>query len=111
VLEVDIGAVRPQPLSQLLARDHVSGTLEHQAQDLERLVLQADAGLAVAQLAQADVELEHAEPKGRGGLRGFHKGPALLCRNRQPFESPISGVGHTIGFMSPTFHLRSPPGH
>ena len=72
VLEVDEGAVRPQPLAQLLARDDVAGALEHQPEDLERLLLQADAGRARPQLAQPHVELERAERRGRVDP-GFHE--------------------------------------
>jgi hypothetical protein len=61
VLEIDERALGPQALSQLVARDDVAGTLEHQAQDLERLFLQPDASRALTQLTRAAIQLERRE--------------------------------------------------
>jgi uncharacterized protein (DUF1786 family) len=58
VLEIHEGSVRPQTLPQLIARDHLAGVLEHEAKNLEWLVLQADAPHTFAQLARPAVELE-----------------------------------------------------
>ena len=61
VLEVDRRPVRPQPLPDVLAGDDVAGPIEHQRQQLERLLLQADGIAAAAHLAQAHVDLDAAE--------------------------------------------------
>ena len=45
-------------MGQLLAGHHVAGPLEHQTEDFERLLLQADPLLPLSQLAGAHIELE-----------------------------------------------------
>jgi hypothetical protein len=58
VLEVDRGAVRPQAATDVLAGDDVARAIEHQREQLERLVLEPDGLVAAAHLAQAHVD-EH----------------------------------------------------
>ena len=58
VFEVNECSLRPETLRQLLARDHVARSLEHHAEDFERLLLEPDAFLPFPQLAGAHVELE-----------------------------------------------------
>ena len=67
VLEVDRGAVRPQPLPDVLARHHVAGPIEHQRQELERLLLQAHRVGAAPHLAQAHVDGDATELHDRTG--------------------------------------------
>jgi len=49
VLEIDVGAGWPEPLTELLARHHIARTLEHQPEDFKRLLLQPHARRAGAQ--------------------------------------------------------------
>ncbi len=53
VLEVYEGTSRPQTLTELFSRHHLAGPLQHDRQNLERLILQPDADAALAQLACA----------------------------------------------------------
>ncbi len=69
MLKVDERTIGPEARAELLARDDVAGTLEHHAQDLERLILQAHAGFSLSQLARAHIELEGAEAKRLGRVR------------------------------------------
>ena len=48
VLEVDKGAVRPETMTQLVARDDFTRALEHETKNLERLILKAHQPRAVA---------------------------------------------------------------
>ena len=48
VLEVDEGAVRPETMTQLVARDDFARALEHEPENLERLILKAHQPRAVA---------------------------------------------------------------
>ena len=68
VLEVDERAVRPQPLPELVAGQHLAGPLEQHGQQLERLVLQAEAHAVLAQLARAEIELESSESESAVGV-------------------------------------------
>ncbi len=43
VFEIDEGALGPETLAQLVACDHLTGPLEHQPENLERLLLQSHA--------------------------------------------------------------------
>ena len=67
MLEVDRGAVGPQPLPDVLAGDDVAGAIEHQREELERLLLQADGVGAAPHFAQAHVDLDAAELHDRAG--------------------------------------------
>jgi hypothetical protein len=58
VLEVDKGAVRPQTMTQLVARDDITRALEHETKNLERLILKAHQPRAVAQFTGPAIELE-----------------------------------------------------
>ena len=58
VLEVDERPLRPQPVPQLVTRHDVARTLEHQAEDFERLVLEAHARRSFPQLARTEIQLE-----------------------------------------------------
>ena len=58
VLEIDERPLRPQTVPEIVPRDDVARVFEHEAKNLERLLLQADAALALAQLARPAVELE-----------------------------------------------------
>ena len=61
VLEIDEGPRGPQTLAQLLPRHDVAGPLEHDRENLERLILQPDADAALAQLARAQIDFECSE--------------------------------------------------
>ena len=63
VLEIHVGAVRPQLPPQLLARHHLAGPPQQQAKDFERLILQAYPCRSRPQLPRPFVELERAEPE------------------------------------------------
>ena len=62
VLEVDERAVWPEPLTQLLARDEIAGSLQQQREDVEGLSGKAEAHACLAQLTCVKIQLEHAEP-------------------------------------------------
>ena len=67
VLEINEGPLGPQPIAQLLPRDDVAGPLEHDRQNLERLILQPYPNTALAQLARAQIDFEDSEfPERRG---------------------------------------------
>jgi hypothetical protein len=61
LLEVDEGAVAPQLALDLLTREEAAWMRGQQAQQLERLRLQARDGARLAQLLARQVELEHAK--------------------------------------------------
>ena len=50
VVEIDEDVVRPEPLPQVLARDHFPRTLQQQRQHSERLLLQWHPHSGLAQL-------------------------------------------------------------
>ena len=77
VLEVDRGAVGPQPLADVLAGDDVAGAIEHQRQQLERLFLQPDGIGAATHLAQAHVDLDATELHDRGRHLLAHRAPSV----------------------------------
>src|SRR5438132_14024357 len=63
----------PQLQPQLLARHHMSRTLEQHQQDLKRLILELDAPPLFAQLARQPIGFEGAKPKGlQGSGRVWH---------------------------------------
>ena len=68
MLEVDERAVGPQPVPELLAGQHFSRPLEQHRQQLERLVLQAEAHAVFPQLTRAEIELESPEPERAVGV-------------------------------------------
>ena len=51
MFEVDEGAIRPEPLSEFLARDEIARPLQQRRQDLEGLFLQMDLSARLPQLA------------------------------------------------------------
>jgi hypothetical protein len=65
VLEVDKGVGRPQTLTQLLARDELSGTRQKRNQDLERFTLQFQRATIAAQFSGAQIGLEFSKPYNR----------------------------------------------
>ncbi len=113
VLEVDERAVGPEPALQLVAGDHVTRALEHQPQDLERLLLQADGGAVLVQLTRPDVELERSEAQQPGCLRrrcvhvsrfpDHHDAPKSAVWKAPDLSVTPRGRG-----LSPTCHLVSP---
>jgi len=56
VLEIHERAVGPEPVADLVARHHGAPAREQQPEDLERLLLQPDAGAAFHQLARRFIE-------------------------------------------------------
>jgi hypothetical protein len=94
VLEIDVGAGRPEMVAKLLASDDIARTLEHQPEDFERLLLQPHARRACAQLPQPEIQLERSELQGSGGFRGFH---VPLCPNDVRLKRAICSVLLTIG--------------
>src|SRR5207237_5578111 len=55
VVEINEGAIRPQPLAELLAGDNFAGALEQSKQQLERAFLKHDAAAQLAQLTRLQV--------------------------------------------------------
>lgn len=61
MVEVDEGAGGPDALLNLFAGDELTGTLEKQLQNLNRLTSQTDGAPAFAELAGSRVELKRPE--------------------------------------------------
>jgi hypothetical protein len=61
VLEVDERAIRPQAVTNFVARDDFSWLIQHQHQNLERLVLQPHPNALLAELSRLEIYLEDAE--------------------------------------------------
>src|SRR5262245_20869902 len=62
VLEVDDCAIRPQPGPELVTGHDVAGALQEQAKNLERLLLEAHAHLALPELPGAKIHLIAIKP-------------------------------------------------
>ena len=62
VLEVDECVVLPEPLTQFLAGDQLTGALHQALEHLEGLLLKAHTHAGLSQLAHAKVQLERAKP-------------------------------------------------
>jgi hypothetical protein len=54
--------LRPQAFSQFLTRYNFARAFEEHAQDLERLLLDFDAGTALEQFAPGEVHFKYGEP-------------------------------------------------
>ena len=106
VLEVDRGAVRPQPLADVLAGDDVARAIEHQREELERLLLQPHGVGAAPHLAQAHVDLDAAELHDRAGTRRGSRVPPSVAEAR-PVTRGVSVMSLPI---SPRFTSVSPRG-
>ena len=59
--EIDERAIRPETLTQLLARDEIAWSLQQQREDLEGLSRKAEARPCLAQFSCVEIQLEHAE--------------------------------------------------
>ena len=98
VLEIDERPVRPQPVAELVAGEHVRGTLEQHGQNFEWLVLQPDADAVLAQLTRADVELESAEAE-RASLHmksGPRTGSSRTGRSVSPIDEWTADYGSPL---------------
>jgi hypothetical protein len=62
VLEINERVVAPQALSQFVARNQVTRSLEKRFEDLERLTLEGHARPVLAELAGAKIQFKHTEP-------------------------------------------------
>ena len=60
-VEVDVGAIGPEPRRQLLARDHLTRAAEQQLQHLEALIGETNFQAALPKFAGLAVEFE--DPK------------------------------------------------
>jgi hypothetical protein len=65
VFEIDERVGRPKPRLEFLARDHLSRSCQQKIQDLERLILEANANPVAAQFARAEIRFEDTEANGR----------------------------------------------
>lgn len=61
VVEVDVGAGRPEGAGDVVAGEELAGLLEEEAEELEGLGVDADAGALAAEFAGGWVGLEDAE--------------------------------------------------
>lgn len=76
MIEINKRVSGPDLLSQLFARDYISGPLQQSSQDLQRLTLQAEAYAAFAQLTGANVQFKAIESQyARGWEGGVHRTP------------------------------------
>ena len=78
LLEVDEGLASPDLRLDLLARDHLTGALDEQGEEFQRLRADAHVPAVLAQLERPGVELEHAEPVAQRVIPGrfVHRTPA-----------------------------------
>ena len=68
VIEVDKCIRRPQLLTQLFARNDLSRMLQQVGKHLERLLLQANPGAALAQLSGRKIHLKDSKAYDSSGL-------------------------------------------
>jgi hypothetical protein len=61
VVEINKGVLRPQESPELFPGYEFSGAIQQDGQDLQRLILNADAHSRLAQLTSAEVNLKIAE--------------------------------------------------
>src|SRR5438477_3862477 len=61
VIKVYERVAGPQPAAQFFPRHHLTRTLQHHRQNLERLFLQLDAAAILAQLAACEVRLKYSK--------------------------------------------------
>ena len=74
VIELDDGVVRPEPLPDVLAQHHLARVIEQHEQDLEGLVLKANADSVFAQFGRSNVQLEGSKTQ---KSRPLHSDPPL----------------------------------
>ncbi len=74
MVEIDEGVGGPEFLAQIIASDHVASALQEQGEHLERLILQAELGAVLAQLAGGEVELEDAKAGDSAGAIAWGSG-------------------------------------
>src|SRR5262249_49502994 len=68
VIEIDERAVRPQAVTQLLARHHFAAALTARTHQLEGAILQLDANTIFREFAAASIDGEDTKPVLRMGL-------------------------------------------
>ena len=72
VFGVDIRTVGPEVAGDLVAGEEFAGAIEEQAEDLERLGVEAKADALAAEFAGGDVGLEGSEAIAAGWCRAGH---------------------------------------
>jgi hypothetical protein len=72
VFGVDVGAVGPEVTGDLVAGEKLAGAIEEQAEDLERLGVEAKADALAAEFAGGDVGLEGSEAIAAGWCWAGH---------------------------------------
>jgi hypothetical protein len=73
LVEVNERVAAPDLAAQLLAGDHVTRSSDEEREDLERLLLELDKHAALAQLAVAEIDLEHPEAHERPLARSIRR--------------------------------------
>ena len=81
VVEIDERATRPEPLAQLFTGDDVTGSLQQQREDLERLLLKPDADASLPQLAGLQIQLKTPNRTTAGGVE---EGSAMDSLQKAP---------------------------
>ena len=72
-LEIDMGALRPQPVAQVFTGHDLAGTFQELHQDEERLLLKLDGHTLAGEPALGQIHLEEAKPTDlRGNALRFH---------------------------------------
>jgi hypothetical protein len=71
VIELDYRVIRPELLTDFLAKNDFAGTFEQRDQYLERLVLETDPEIVLTQFGAAQIELKRSEPNHGSGVTGL----------------------------------------
>jgi hypothetical protein len=92
MIEIDDRVIRPQLQFDFVAKNNFAATFDQHAKDSQRLLLQVNAVLAIAQFTAAKVNFEATEPhsiwqrvhKGRtlGAIQKSLLPPPLLAKHR-----------------------------
>ena len=94
VVEVSEGVGRPQFLSQLLSRHHLTGTLQQTNENLERLILKLDLAAVLAELTRPQISFKGPKlcnpPRGNWLFHGSPRKDGESLPDQQEESSKIS---------------------
>jgi hypothetical protein len=81
VIEVDKDVGGPEALAEFVAGDDLTGALEEDGQELQRLLGQGEFGPVPAELAGLEIELKEAKVNDGLRRRNRHSEPSHSCAN------------------------------
>jgi hypothetical protein len=90
VLEIHKRAVGPQPIANLLTRDHIACALEQHAENVKRLVLQPHTDATLAQFTRTKIHLELVESRHLACHCSFLPFPPILPSRRPSIAQDAS---------------------